>query len=335
MLSISLFDESKRLEKLSELGDNLEKLNKVVNWEIFRDILNKVFYRENKGYGRPPFDYVMMFKILVLQRLFNLSDDQTEYQINDRISFMRFLNLDISSKIPDAKTIWHFKDELVKADVIKKLFDIFQKELENKNIITHTGSIVDATFIEAPRQRNDRDENKSIKNGEIPTNWTNENNVNKMRQKDVDARWTVKGNVRHYGYKDHIKVDVDSKLILNYEVTSANIHDSQKLNDLLDDNDKVIYADSAYVGIELKNKNIENQILEKGYRNKPLTINKIENNNKKSKIRCRVEHIFGFITKTMYGKIIRSIGVKRAEFNIGLTNIIYNMLRCDFLLAEN
>lgn len=333
MLSISLFDESTRLEKISELGDNLEKLNKVVNWEIFREVINKVFYRENKGYGRPPFDYIMMFKILVLQRLFNLSDDQTEYQILDRSSFRRFLG--IETKIPDAKTIWHFKDELVKAGVIKELFDIFQKELEKKNIITHTGSIVDATFIEVPRQRNDRDENKSIKNGEIPKDWIKENNINKMRQKDVDARWTVKGNINHYGYKDHIKVDADSKLILNYEVTSANVHDSQKLNDLLDDNDKVIYADSAYVGIELKNKNIKNQVLEKGYRNKSLTIEQQNNNYKKSKTRCRIEHIFGFITKSMYGKIIRSIGIKRAEFNIGLTNIIYNMFRCDFLLAKN
>ena len=326
MLSISLFDESTRLEKISELGDNLEKLNKVVNWEIFREVINKVFYRENKGYGRPPFDYIMMFKILVLQRLFNLSDDQTEYQILDRSSFRRFLG--VETKIPDAKTIWHFKDELVKAGVIKELFDIFQKELEKKNIITHTGSIVDATFIEVPRQRNDRDENKS-------KDWIKENNINKMRQKDVDARWTVKGNINHYGYKDHIKVDADSKLILNYEVTSANVHDSQKLNDLLDDNDKVIYADSAYVGIELKNKNIKNQVLEKGYRNKSLTIEQQNNNYKKSKTRCRIEHIFGFITKSMYGKIIRSIGIKRAEFNIGLTNIIYNMFRCDFLLAKN
>ena len=333
MAVISLFDEEKRLEKISSLGDNLEKLNKVIDWEIFRDKITKVFYREDKGVGRPPFDYILMFKILVLQRLFNLSDDQTEYQILDRSSFRRFLG--IETKIPDAKTIWHYKDELTKAGIIKELFEIFEKELENKNIISHSGSIVDATFIEAPRQRNDRDENKAIKNGEIPKNWVDENNVNKMRQKDVDARWTIKGNINHYGYKDHIKVDATSKLILNYEVTSANVHDSQKLNDLLDDNDKIIYADSAYVGIELKNKNIENKILEKGYRNKALTIEQQKNNYEKSKTRCRVEHIFGFITKSMYGKIIRSIGIKRAEFNIGLTNMIYNMFRCNYLLARN
>ena len=333
MAIISLFDEEKRLEKISSLGDNLEKLNKIIDWEIFRNRITKVFYREDKGVGRPPFDYILMFKILVLQRLFNLSDDQTEYQILDRSSFRRFLG--IETKIPDAKTIWHYKDELTKAGIIKELFEIFEKELENKNIISHSGSIVDATFIEAPKQRNDREENKSIKNGEIPKNWVDENNIYKIRQKDVDARWAVKGNINHYGYKDHIKVDATSKLILNYEVTSANVHDSHKLNDLLDENDKIIYADSAYVGIELKNKNIENKILEKGYRNKSLTIEQQKNNYEKSKTRCRVEHIFGFITKSMHGKIIRSIGIKRAEFNIGLTNMIYNMFRCSFLLAKN
>lgn len=333
MAIISLFDEEKRLEKISSLGDNLEKLNKMIDWEIFRNRITKVFYREDKGVGRPPFDYILMFKILVLQRLFNLSDDQTEYQILDRSSFRRFLG--IETKIPDAKTIWHFKDELTKAGIIKELFEIFEKELENKNIISHSGSIVDATFIEAPRQRNDRDENKSIKNGEIPKNWVEENNINKIRQKDIDARWATKANINHYGYKNHIKVDADSKFITNYVVTSANVHDSQKLNELLDEKDKVVYADSAYVGIELENKNIEKKILEKGYRNKQLTDEQIKNNYLKSKTRCRIEHVFGFITKTMFGKTVRSIGIKRAEFNIGLTNLIYNMFRYNFVILKN
>lgn len=333
MAVISLFDEEKRLEKISSLGDNLEKLNKIINWEIFRDKITKVFYRENKGVGRPPFDYILMFKILILQRLFNLSDDQTEYQILDRSSFRRFLG--IETKIPDAKTIWHFKDELTKAGIIKELFKIFEIELENKNIISHSGSIVDATFIEAPRQRNDRDENKAIKKGEIPKNWVDENNINKIRQKDIDARWAVKANINHYGYKNHIKVDADSKFITNYVVTSANVHDSQKLNELLDEKDKVVYADSAYVGIELENKNIDKKILDKGYRNKQLSDEQIKNNYLKSKTRCRIEHVFGFVTKTMFGKTVRSIGIRRAEFNIGLTNLIYNMFRYNFIILKN
>lgn len=333
MEMIGIFDEEKRLEKISALGDNLEKLNKIIDFEIFRDKITKVFYKENKGIGRPSFDYILMFKILVLQRLFNLSDDQTEYQILDRSSFRRFLG--VETKIPDAKTIWHFKDELSKANIMKELFDIFEMQLEEKKIISHSGSIVDATFVEAPRQRNDREENKAIKDGKIPKNWIEENNVNKLRQKDVEARWAVKAKVNHYGYKDHVKVDADSKIITNYIVTSANVHDSQKINELIDDKDKVVYADSAYIGIELENQNIKKQILDKGFRNKKLTEEQIENNKMKSKTRCRIEHVFGSITKMMCGKIVRSIGIKRAEFNIGLTNLIYNMFRYNFIMLRN
>ena len=103
--------------------------------------------------GRPSYDVILMFKILVLQRLYNLSDDQMEFQINDRMSFMRFLGLGLECRVPDAKTIWLFRDKLTKANVIKLLFDQFTAQLEAANIITRTGSIVDATFVDAPRQR--------------------------------------------------------------------------------------------------------------------------------------------------------------------------------------
>ena len=105
----------------------------------------------------------MMFKLLVLQRMFNLSDDQTEYQITDRIRFQRFLGLSLGDKVPDAKTIWLFRDTLTKAGMIEKLFVLFNQYREEQGIITHTGTIIDATFVDAPRQRNDRDENLQIK----------------------------------------------------------------------------------------------------------------------------------------------------------------------------
>ncbi|WP_253730172.1 transposase [Treponema sp. OMZ 790] len=108
-----LFDEEDRLRVLSKLGDSLEKLNEKINWEIFRPLLKKALTKEPKGLGgRPAYDYVMMFKIIILQKLYNISDDQTEYQINDRLSFMRFLGLELKDKVPDAKTIWLFKEKL-------------------------------------------------------------------------------------------------------------------------------------------------------------------------------------------------------------------------------
>ena len=149
------FDENDRLEELSKIGDPLEKLNKHIRWENNRKILNKAFKKQVKGPGgRPPFDYVMMFKILILQKLYNIADDMTEYLIKDRLSFMRFLGLSLCDTVPDAKTIWHFREVLKNANVLDKIFNRFVEQLEQKGIITHSGSIVDATFVDVPIQRN-------------------------------------------------------------------------------------------------------------------------------------------------------------------------------------
>ena len=193
MKQIGLFDENNCLRKLSKLGDQLEKLDHVIEWRLFEEILNRVFAKEKKGAGgRPPYNYLLLFKTLILQRLFNISDDQAEFQINDRMTFRRFLGLSLGDQVPDAKTIWLFRDRLAKAGVMEELFNSFSFQLEQQGIISHKGTIVDATFVEAPRQRNTRDENRQIKEGKIPEDWEKPENVNKIRQKDTDARWTIK-----------------------------------------------------------------------------------------------------------------------------------------------
>jgi IS5 family transposase len=154
-----------------------------------------------------------------------MADDKTEYQINDRLSFQRFLGLSLGSKVPDAKTIWVFRESLGKSGAEKTLFSLFAEQMERKGIITRNGSIVDASFVEAPRQRNNREENERIKSGEIPEEW--KESPHKLRQKDTDARWTKKNDEKHYGYKNHVKVDKTSKLIVTYSVTDASVHDSQ------------------------------------------------------------------------------------------------------------
>lgn len=334
-MQIGFWDESLRLEKLSQLGDSLERLNNAINWEIFRPTLNKVFKKENKGVGgRPPFDYVLMFKILVLQRIYNLSDDQAEYQINDRMSFMRFLGLHLGDRVPDAKTIWLFRDALTNANIMRELFDVFNKQLEAAHLITRTGTIVDATFVDAPCQRNSKDENKERRAGNIPEEWKKPENKNRLRQKDLDATWTRKGGETHYGYKDHVKADADSKLITDYTVTTASTHDSQPMPEMINETDNVVYADSAYWGKPVAEKlpeNVINMIHERGTKVRPLSEEQQANNRRKSKVRCRIEHIFGFMTNSMHGLTIRSIGIKRAAFNIGLSNLIYNLCRFEFL----
>ena len=326
------FDQDIRLSKLSKLGDPLEKLSKHIDFELFRNILMDGFYKNptNKG-GRPPYDYVLLFKILILQRFYNLSDDQTEYQINDRMSFMRFLDLTISDDIPDSKTVWNFKEQLTDLELVDKIFSLFLTELEQIGLVVNEGKIVDASFVEVPKQRNSREENLEIKEGNIPTAF--EKNKHKKAQKDLDARWTKKNNETYYGFKNHVMVDTKSKLITKFIVTDASVHDSQAIDNLLDINNKgeEFYADSAYTGPKqeaiISSCEMINQVIEKGYKNKPLTEEQKVSNKEKSKTRSRVEHIFGFMENSMNGMYLYSIGIKRIKTAIGLMNLTYNMFR--------
>ena len=326
------FDEQDSLEKLSRQGDPLEKLNGLVDWNMFRPQLNRCFKHEAKGPGgRPPFDYVLMFKILILQRLYNLSDAQMQFQILDRLSFRRFLGLGLHSTIPDEKTIWLFREVLSKQNMIEKLFERYKTFLEKRGLITNNGSIIDASFVEVPRQRNSRQENAVIKEGKIPEGWAED--PEKLRQKDTDARWTKKNNETHYGYKDHVKVDTESKLIKAFEVTDASVHDSQVVEPLLDktDKDTELHADSAYrseqIEKTLRKRGVRSRIHEKAHRNRPLTKAQIRSNRGKSRIRARVEHVFAHITNSMNGFVIRSIGIARARGIVGLINLAYNIVR--------
>jgi len=333
-----LFDEEDCLKKLSGLGDPLEKLNEFIEWEDFRGILEKGLRKEAQGPGgRPPFDYVMMFKILILQKLYNMADDKTEYQINDRLSFRRYLGMQLHDTVPDAKTIWNFREELKSAEIIERLFDLFTAKLEKESVITYSGSIIDATFVEAPKQRNTRDENKDIVEGKVPKKWQQKKNRNKLVQKDIDARWMTKNKERHYGYKDHVKIDKKSKIITKYSVTNASVHDSQELKNLIDGKkDKVIYGDSAFTGEEVQKcipKHIKIRIHEKGYRNRPLTKTQERQNTVKSRIRARVEHIFAAMQQ-FGGKTIRTIGIARAKLQIGLLNLAYNLKRYAYLMES-
>ena len=334
-----LFDHENRMKKLAEGPDPLARLNARINWEMFRPQLERAFEREAKGPGgRPRHDVVMMFKILVLQRYYNLSDEQTEYQINDRLSFQKFLGLRLSDGVPDQKTIWLFRETLTRNGRVKKLFRRFERHLKEAGLMGNEGKIIDASFVDVPRQRNSREENAEIKSGKVPESF--EKNENRLEQKDVEARWTKKGEEVHYGYKDHVKADKTTKLIEDYEVTDASVHDSQPVGDLVEEDDGTLHADSAYTGeaIEtiLEKNDVKGEICEKGYRNHPLTERQKKKNRKKSKIRVRVEHIFGFMTNTMRdGLKMRWIGMRRITAGVGLLNLVYNIARYEQIVRLN
>lgn len=328
-----LFDDQEILGKLSKLNDPLEKLMQCMDFKIFQQTLNDIFMKNEpkSTAGAKPYDYLLMFKILILQRLYNLSDEQTEFQLNDRLSFRRFVGLEFSHRVPDSNTIWNFKQKLAENDNARKLFDRFYQVLQEKNVIVNEGKIVDASFHEVPRQRNSREENQQLKDGIVPESF--KENPHRLSHKDTDARWTKKRNQSFYGYKNHIKADAASKIIDDFTVTPANVHDADVLPELLDEKDKgqELYADSAYSGADneavVDTVKMVKKIHQKGYRHKKITEQQKKNNQEKSKVRARVEHIFGFITTSMKGSIIRSIGIERAKMNIAITNLTYNICR--------
>jgi len=336
-----LFDEQENIAKLTAIGNPLVMISNVVDFEIFRNMLEGSLLNKEKksNAGAKPFDVVMMFKILILQRYYGLGDSQLEYQIIDRTSFKKFLGLESGDKVPDEKTVWAFRERLTNEGLVEKIFTQFNDYLDSKGLIMNEGKMIDASFTVAPRQRNTREENQKIKEGKGDDLWNDK--PNKKNHKDTDARWTKKNGETFYGYKNHAKVDTKSKFIDKYKVTDASVHDSQALDDLLEEEDKGqdFHADSAYTGEDqekvIDKYEMNNKVHEKGYRNKPLTDQQKANNKEKSKTRARVEHVFGFMEQSMNGLIVKSVGIKRATGIIGLINLTYNLFRYEQVIRLN
>ena len=341
---VGFFDEQNVLEKLTKLGDPLVLISQHIDFKLFKETILKFSGRSEEqdkpGKGRPSYDVVVMMKILFIQRLYNLSDEQVEFQITDRLSFRRFLGISFSDSVPDCKTVWAFREVLRRngEDRSKVIFELFLSKLNSDGLLAKEGKMMDATIVSVPIQRNSREENKEIKKGNTPENFTK----NKLSQKDLDASWTQKNHVSYYGYKNHIKAETKRKFITGYIVTDAAPHDSTQACELLTEEDKGqdFYADSAYQTPEIKSKLMElemkEHIIEKGHRNNPLKEGQKQSNKKKSKTRCRVEHIFGFMMTNMNdGTFIRNIGKERARVVIGLNNLVYNICRYVQLKKHN
>jgi IS5 family transposase len=346
------FDIDNRLKRLSDLGDQLEAFQCAVDFEVFRDELNRVLaYSDSAQGGRPPFDPVMMFKVLVIQATNNLSDERTEFLINDRLSFMRFLGLGLQDRVPDARTIWLFREKLTRADFIQTLFARFDAILRQSGYIAMSGQIVDASLIAAPRQRNTEEEKKAIKQGRVPDKWKDK--PAKLRQKDRDARWTVKFTkakprgdgstppvdlaIPVFGYQNHISIDCEFGLIRRWSATDAAAYEGARLREgLLDKTNTAsgVWADTAYRSKANEEFMEENGFVSRVHRKKPkgraMPAATRRANNVKSKIRSRVEHVFA-AQKDRMDLFIRTIGIARATTKIGLANLVYNIKRLLFL----
>ena len=316
------------------------RVGKVVEWSLFEPELLAAIEKEAKGPGgRPRFHPLLMFKILVLQRLHGLADDDTSFQIIDRHSFRAFLGLTAADAVPDGQTIADYREELMKSGSFERLFHLFLGHLQKSHGLGlgREGVMIDATFVEVPKQRNNREQNAMIAEGVIPEELLT--HPKKRAHKDTDARWTKKNQISYYGYKDHVKVDVADKLILDGLTTSAEVHDSQPTAELIKEGDKVLWADSAYTGGKIEEdlaaKKVEPQICEKGTRAAALTEEQKQSNHQKSRVRSRVEHVFAQMTGSMRALRQRCIGFERNDALIKLTNLVYNMLRFEQIKRLN
>jgi transposase, IS5 family len=195
--------------------------------------------------GRKPWDEVVILKALVVQALYNLSDGQMEFQRRDRLSFMRFLGPGIEDRVPDATTLWLYREALAKAGMVERLCDAFDALLRAQGCLAMGGQIIDASIVAAPKQRNGREETAQIKAGETPPSFAADPAMD--RPKDKDARWTKKHGRSHHGHKNHVSIDRRHKLVRRHTVTDAARHDSQEPEALLDPDNTAagVWADSA------------------------------------------------------------------------------------------
>lgn len=350
-LQTGFFDVDERLQRLSDLGDQLEIYGRTIDFELFRiELEDALSYSDGAKGGRPPYDPVLMFKILVIQAQNNLSDDRAEFLVNDRFSFMRFLGLTLGDRVPDAKTIWLFRERLVKAGAIKRLFDRFDQAVRDAGFIPMSGQIVDASLVAAPKQRNTEAEKAEIKAGRIPDAWPV--SPAKLAQKDRDARWTMKFSkakpkldgttqidiaIPSFGYKSHVSVDRRHGLIRKWQITDAARHDGAVLRDgLLDKANTAsdVWADTAYRSKAnetfLVSNGFTSKIHRKKPKGKPMPKHMARANGRKSKTRARVEHVFAE-QKDRMGLFVRTIGLARAELKIGMANLVYNIKRTAWL----
>ena len=341
------FDLDERYAALSAAGDPLERLDSVVDFELFRAELDAALERSDrvKG-GRPPYDAVMMFKILVLQTLYTLSDDQTEYQLKDRLSFMRFAGLALEDRVPDAKTIWLYREQLTRAGAIERLFAGFDAALRNAGYLAMGGQIVDATVVEARRPRLTEDEKATVKGGDVPAGWSKA----KRAQIDTDGRWTIKRGRRRppdtgepqarvaeiavpvFGYKNHLGIDRRHGFIRRFVVTDAARHDGRQLGRLLDPDNTAssVWADSAYRSAAnvalLARRGLVPHLQRPKPRGKAMPAHVARGNASRARVRVAVEHVFA-AQKCRLGLVIRSVGLARATARLGLANLVTNMRR--------
>lgn len=350
MRQSGLFGLSDHMKRLSADGDPLEVLARVIDFEAFRPTLVAALsYSDGAKGGRPPYDPVVMLKVLVLAAQNNVSDARMEWLIRDRLSWLRFLGFDLGAATPDANTIRMFRERLTNAGALDTLFSDFDRQLKERGYLPMGGQIVDATLVAAPKQRNTEAERMAVKEGKSAAEiWPDE--PAKARQKDTDARWTLKfakarpaadGRpqadiaIPSFGYKSSIAICRAFGFIRKGKTTDGARYDGRMLRDVVtnDNTASDVWGDTAYRSQSnerwLKSQGRVSRIHRRKPKGKPMPANVRRGNATKSSVRARVEHVFAH-QKAKMGLFIRTIGIKRAEAKITLANLAFNIHRLVF-----
>jgi len=296
---------------LTELDD----IQNLIDWSEIEDPLRSIHANPAGEKAWPP---LLMFKILLLQVWYNLSDPACEKHLARDLLFRRFAGLGLGDTVPDHSTIWRFRNILTQADKLQSLLALINDQLSRQGVLIRRGqvSIIDASVIQAKNNRPNK-------------------NAQGENTQDPEAAYNVKtaSNGKRqttYGYKAHMNVDEDG-FILAEQLTPGNVHDSQVFESLLTGHESAAYADSAYKSREhdalLQDKGIDNRILHRAYRNTPLTEAQKAFNRLASTVRCTVERTFG-VLKRIYGLgQARYMGRARNQARVTLIAMAYNLKR--------
>jgi IS5 family transposase len=327
-IKTDLFADTHHREKIDKLGDPLSEIASCIDFTVLAAEVDRIAPRPASPQGgRPPFPTETMVRILVLKRLYNLSDEQMEYQLLDRMSYKRFCDLSLATNIPDRTTVWTFENRIGEAGA-QAIFDGVSAQLLKKGFIARGGQIIDATLVPVPKQHNSRGDKELIEQDAMRADWK----PAKRRQKDGDATWTKKHGKSYFGYKLSVNVDRKYKFIRKIVTDTASTHDSQHFDAVIDtaNTSRDVYADRGYPSEEreawLKENGYRNRIQRKGHRNKPLSEAQQRRNQRIATTRARVEHAFAAVEQ-MGGKLIRTIGQARANFALTMMAACYNLKR--------
>ena len=289
-------------EEILSRGDKLSALSALIDWNRFFPIENSLYKNKSERGGRPNISVIIMIKLLILQRLYGLSDPQLEFQVADRFSFRVFLGT--TEVIPDYTTVWLFRERLRKSDKLEAIWDEFVNQLKAKGYDVKKGVIQDATFITSDPGHAKSD---TPRGGEAKT------------RRSRDGAWAKKGNKSYFGYKEHVKVDTENHFIWKVETTAANIHDAKV--DLANEGE-VRYGDKGYHGARTKGYDAS---MKRAARGHTLSIFDEFRNKRISKIRSPVERCFSVQKIVFKAGHVMVTTVERAAVQIMFGAIGYNL----------